>query len=294
MRVMVANLHVTNPVIDDAVAVLGRLKPAIVLACEAWPFHDHLAALGTVHGAPKGTGKGPRECVVVTAPGVKVHEARMVQLTEDVSRPGAPGVWRDRWASAVWCEVEGQRVLAVSWHGNAGIQTRAGRVRRRTPGARQYALGMYVLADLVEKGMESGWAPVVGGDANYRRTVLPLWRHSPHRVLGDLGLVVRDHRVDQIATDPTSHVVTGFDTVTDPPGCDHDWLKVDMTPLHPAPVKTRVTRAREHLASAQGSLAAAAKLLEAAGNRPVVQRYGRETAHLLTQVNELTTRLPER
>ena len=289
MRVVVANMYVHNHKIGQAVGVLERLQPDLALVCEAPDFHDDLARVGTVHGKPTGS-RGARECVVVTSGNVMVEKSQTVQLTEHVGGPpGHPQYWQDRWATLVWCTVDGDRVLAVSWHGNAAIK------RRRSPGAVQYAAGMRKLADIVEREAELGWAPVIGGDANYAPPkVGKPWRWSPNRLFGDMGLVVRAHRIDQLVTDPLRHVVVGFDTLADPPGADHDWIVADLRPVRPIPLMTRVERAQKHLTVAGESLSKAAALLEDAGNRPAVQPKGRELAHIATRVAEIADQLPER
>lgn len=229
MRVVVANMRVHNPHVKDAAKVLAGLRPDIALVCEAYDYHDTLSTVGTVHGHRKGS-HGERECKVVTGPGVTVEKSETVQLTKHVGGPsGHPQFWQDRWATVVWCRFAGQKILAVSWHGNAGIQSRTTGHVRDTAGSRQYALGMHRLAALIEREREAGWTPIVGGDANYRaRKVTPLWMHSPDSLFGGLGLVVRKHGVDQIATDPKFTKFLNLRVIPKPPGCDHHWLAADL------------------------------------------------------------------
>jgi N-acetylmuramoyl-L-alanine amidase len=235
VRAVVANMRVHNRRIEEAVTLLDSLDADLVMACEAQDFHDVLGRAGVVYGRTQGT-RGARECVVVVNPTrVQVERSETIQLTDDVGGPpGHPQFWQDRHATLVWCRVDGRRVLAVSWHGNAGIQNGLTGQVRDTPGSRQYAAGMHKLAGILETEQAAGWMPLVGADANYRRRA-PLWQHSPFVVLGAMRF--KAHGVDQLAYHPKGHKVTTSTVVKDPPGCDHDWLNVTLHTIKEVPVR---------------------------------------------------------
>lgn len=235
MRVVVANLHTGgNRHRAETVDALRNLLPPtrwVVLACEAHGFHDRLASLGTL-SASEHRDRSRGECVVVTSRDLEVVSAR----TFKVCGPGAGAVQPARWATEVRAvDDQRRRWYFLSWHGHANVQNRVTGRPRRSLGAREYALGMGELARRVEVAQEAGYTAVVGGDANWvdRR---PAWKWSPRVVFEDLGLAVRSHRVDYLATDATRLVLTEpLQIIPPPPGCDHSWLVADVA-MKGAPV----------------------------------------------------------
>jgi len=239
MRVVVANLHSGgNGRKPETVAALRDLLPSagwVVLACEAQAFHKLLAPLGRVSGSTS-TDRSRGECIVVTSRDVTVLRAETFKVCESGGTPVQP----DRYATEVRVvDNEGRRWYLLSWHGHANVQNRVTGRPKRTKGARQYALGMGVLARRIEAAQEAGFAVVVGGDGNWLERT-PGWKWSPKAVFTDLGLAFRAHRVDHLATDARSITLAApMQTVGPPPGCDHKWLVADLN-MKGAPVPTPI------------------------------------------------------
>lgn len=239
LRVLVANVgHAA-----DAQTVAARMRTIlpnhgrwVVLGCEGHRLEGRLGIVGgAVQQAPFDRGnaavpwrnpdRGKAEVFTITGPAVEVEASEVVKLMDG---PEPPTKFQsDRWARFTWARVEGQPFVFVSWHGQANIQ-RAGVVNPLNPMARDYKAGVLELAERVEREAEKGYLPVVGGDANYRRTP-QRWAGSPFSVFKDIGLAVRAHRIDQLATDAATITWDSDLQVLDgSQGTDHKWLTGDI------------------------------------------------------------------
>lgn len=240
LRVIEANLgHAKSA--EGVKRVLTRHLPKhgrwVLLLCEAHRLEsqDFAPDGGTVHQAefvrkeaksPWGDPfRGKCEVAIVTGPEVQVETAELVKVMDGPRQPTK--YQHDRWAWFVWASIEGERFVFVSSHFQANIQ-RGGVVNPLSATAKDYARGVAALCDRIEREADKGYTPVFGADLNYRPTVQP-WKGSPYTNLCAIPLVVRNHRIDAIATDPTN---TTWDrdlrTATGAPGTDHLWLVADL------------------------------------------------------------------
>lgn len=225
LRTVTANLHHGNPRIDAALKVLVAQDGDVYFLNETKGFHAKIkAALGKTHVKIGGEGGsiGHREVQLWIRKGIKIHDTGIFQATEDLHEGFAPDRWV-AWATVTWA---GKKLLLISWHGNAAIQTHKG-VMLWIPRTREYKREMIKLGNFMRDQKAKGFHPIIGGDTNYHRPIVGnLWYYSPERLFGRQGLEHRSLYVDKIAW-PKFLDESGHYTVK-APGCDHRWLIVDL------------------------------------------------------------------
>lgn len=265
IRVIQANLgHARDGRGDgaDTAAALQRRLPAhgswAILACEAKWFAGKLGGVGgTVyqHTSHAPGDNGRTEIAVITGPSVMVDRAECVKIM-DGPHPDTK-YQHDRWAWLVWATVDGTPVLFASWHGQANIQ-RHGLVNPTRAMVRDYGAGTAKLAAHILAAMGGGYAPIVAGDANYRRSLQP-WAGSPFRRFKAIGLAVRAHRIDQIATDAVNIAwAREMQDVYGSDGTDHRWLIADLA-MKGTPAPTPINAVKRGRAYGEMAIAEWAK-----------------------------------
>jgi hypothetical protein len=230
LRVAEANLHHDRPDVEARLRVLRKTEADVIFTNEAYNIHTQVRAIfGDDYRIVQGSGgsKGHREVQLLLRKKVfKVLDKGMWQATEQVDGKG--GLGNERWVC--WAKVEwrGKRLLLVSWHGNAGIQSlKTGLPLLNLKRTQEYVKEIWALERFCRKAQDEGFEVVIGGDGNYRRrTGVKLWQFSPHSLHRRLGLTSVYHNVDIIGFPKSLDLAETTTRVA--PGADHKFVVVDL------------------------------------------------------------------
>jgi len=235
LRVVTANLKQGNKQLDAALTLLRKQQADVIFFQEVDTIHAKIRAAlpnHTVFFASGGVGAksthGSREVGVAVRKHLSVVDHGHFQATVKLEAPH--NIAHDRWVQWVDVKWQGRKFSLIGWHGNAAIQDPNGNPILKAQRVVEYIKEIKQLEALICEKVGKGFGPIVGGDTNYSlrpwlKAFIP-WFNSPDSMYKRQGLTTESRRFDKVAY-PKGFTLE-HRKVLRAPGCDHDWLIVDL------------------------------------------------------------------